>query len=36
LNFVQVSCEFASDAIAELRWRNGQMDGTGQRGQQLP
>jgi GAF domain-containing protein len=32
LNFVQVSCEFASDAIAELRWRNGQMDGTGQRG----
>lgn len=23
LNFVRVSCEFASDAIAELRWRNG-------------
>jgi GAF domain-containing protein len=23
LNFVRVSCEFAADAIAELRWRNG-------------
>lgn len=23
LNFVRVSCDFASDAIAELRWRNG-------------
>jgi GAF domain-containing protein len=32
LNFVRVSCEFAADAIAELRWRNGHMDGTGQGG----
>jgi GAF domain-containing protein len=32
LNFVRVSCDFAADAIAELRWRNGQMDGTGHGG----
>ena len=27
LNFVRVSCDFAADAITELRWRNGHQAG---------